>query len=74
MHDFSNYKNSRDFYIDYAKEMPGLISENVQEIIQGIENNKYDLELVEKFADRYVEKQENCTYDMAKFVINLMDN
>lgn len=53
-YDLNEYIKKRDFYIDYEKEMPGLISDNVKDIINGIENNNYDLNRIKEFRDKYI--------------------
>lgn len=69
-YDFDKYKRERDFYIDYKKEMPGLISKDPVEIAEAIENEKYDRKAICNFAEKYVEKRERCTISMVEFILN----
>ena len=68
--DLDKYKDNRDFYIEYEEEMPGIVSQDAECIVNAIINNEYDLTIVREFADKYVEIQENCTYRMARFILN----
>lgn len=70
--DIERYKNNRDFYIDYLEEMPGEISRDAEEIMRSIDENKYDLNRVKNFADRYVEKQYGCTEELAEIITDKM--
>ena len=67
--DYDTYGAARDFYIDYMKEMPGVISGDPSCIADSIKEDKYDLERVEKFGRKFVEKQENCARDLAEMII-----
>ena len=67
--DYDTYGAARDFYIDYMKEMPGVISDDPSCIADSIKEDKYDLERVEKFGRKFVEKQENCAKDLAVMII-----
>lgn len=40
--DFDDYEIGRGLFIDYLKEMPGLITKDAQELIKEIEANNYD--------------------------------
>lgn len=70
--DYESYGVERDFYIDYKTEMPGMISGNPQEIFEAVASNRYDLEKVKQFADKYVEYQEHCSDRLAEFVTEKM--
>lgn len=50
--DYDTYGAARDFYIDYMKEMPGVISDDPSCIADSIKEDKYDLERVEKFRTK----------------------
>lgn len=47
--DLQEYLNNRGLTIDYEKEVPGLVSKDAKEIIEAINNNKYNIKLVEQF-------------------------
>lgn len=66
--DLDKYKTNRDFYIDYEKEMPGVVSDNIEDIVFAIDNNNYNLDYVKMFADKYVEVQESCTERLADMI------
>lgn len=71
-YDRQTYVNNRDFYMNYD-EMPGVISDNPKVIVEAIENKKYDLKKVKKFALENVKPQKNgYTNSVVKFILNIM--
>ena len=56
--------------------MPGLISKNINTIINDIENNKnVDLSKIERFSKKYIQYQDlNITQELVKIIINIMEN
>ena len=72
-YDLNKYYRRRNFYIDYKKEMPGLISEDADEIVLAIQNEKYDMKLIEKFENKYVDyKKKKCTLNFVKFIVEYL--
>lgn len=67
--DLKSYQGKRDFYIDYEREMPGVIADNASRIIEAIETEEYDIAEVKAFADKYVENQKDCSRRMAEFIL-----
>ncbi len=73
-YDYDNYYKKRNFYIDYMKEMPGVISNKASEIIKAIENNNYDLDKVNSFSKKYVEiVGKSCTQNLVDFILKNMN-
>ncbi len=70
--DYDSYGVDRSFYIDYKKEMPGLISDEPKELAKAIKLESYDLNAINAFGKRYVQNQANCTECLADFVISMM--
>lgn len=68
--DYDSYGVDRDFYIDYRAEMPGVQSEDPQELAAAVMAEQYDLVRVADFAQRYVEHQSGCTAQLAEFILN----
>ena len=66
------YLNNRGLTIDYEKEVPGLVSKDAKEIIEAINNNKYNIKLVEQFRKKYVTNTKDCTKKIVEFVKELM--
>lgn len=67
--DKDNYKGNRGFFINYEKEMPGLISGDSKEIITAIENQNFNLRKVNQFLNKYVDmKFKSCTDEIVKFI------
>ena len=54
-YDMDTYINKRDFYIDYKKEMPGVISDDPKKILKSIIDNEYDVDKIQKFSNKYIE-------------------
>lgn len=71
-YDKDKYIKRRNFYIDYDKEMPGVISKNAKDIIKEIENNSYNLNKIKKFKEKYVEINGNPTKNIVSFIKTLL--
>lgn len=69
--DYDAYGAARDFYIDYMKEMPGVISADPSDIAEAIKKDDYDLARIDEFSHKFVEKQENCAADLAEMIIEM---
>ena len=67
-----SYLDDRNFYMNFDKDMPGVISENPREIIRAIEKDKYDLKVVKKFAlDNVSKVYGGYTANVCKFILKL---
>lgn len=74
-YDYNEYMKNRGVYIDFKKEMPGLISKNIKTIITEIENNNWNPKKVEDFANKYIENRNiNITKRIVDIIIKLMNN
>lgn len=72
-YDLDKYYKKRNFYIDYKKEMPGLISGEAKDIVLAIENKNYDLATIKKFQNKYVDYQKNkCTSNFVDFIVKYL--
>lgn len=67
--DLEQYTDNRDFYIDYEKEMPGIVSSDASDILAAIAADRSDPERIAAFAGKYVEIQEHCTQDLAEKIL-----
>lgn len=67
--DYETYGVDRDFYIDYMKEMPGVISANPALLAKAIKDDEYSLERVKAFSKKYVDNQEHCSDKLAEMII-----
>lgn len=68
--DYDQYIDERGLYLDYQKEMPGIISKDIKDIMNAIKNNKFDNKKQEKFTNDYLANlEENWTEKFAKFII-----
>ncbi len=68
--DLKKYLDNRGLTFDYKKEVPGLVSENIKEIVDVIEKNNYDYQKLEEFRKKYVTNIDNCTKKIVDFIIN----
>lgn len=57
-YDYDEYMKNRGVYIDYKKEMPGMISKNIKTIMNAIENKKRNTAKIENFANKYIENKD----------------
>ena len=57
--DFDDYEIGRGLFIDYLKEMPGLITKDAQELIKEIEANNYDFKKERLFINKYLDLSKN---------------
>lgn len=71
-YDWKEYEEGRSFYIDYMKEMPGVITASAKEIAVAIEKEQYDLRRVKDFADKYIAKETDYTAKAAAFLTGLL--
>ena len=67
--DMNRYEKNRGLAIDYEAEMPGVISEDPDIIMKAIEENAVSEEDVRAFTDKYVERTDNATEKITKFVL-----
>lgn len=71
--DLQEYLNNRGLTIDYEKEVPGLVSKDAKEIIEAINNNKYNIKLVEQFRKKYVTNTKDCTKKIVEFIDKIIE-
>lgn len=67
--DLDEYMESRSFYLDYEKDMPGAICRTSDELEEVLRNSSFDLEAVNAFAQRYIEKTQTVTAELARLVL-----
>lgn len=70
--DLKKYEGNRGLAIDYLNECPGLISADANEILSSIESGKYDMAVLQEFADKYVHPTCHATKDMVDFILEKM--
>lgn len=71
--DLKKYLDTRGLNIDYKKEVPGIVSKSIQDILEEIDKNEYDYNKLERFREKYVTNTTNSTKKILEFVINLMN-
>ena len=69
--DMESYGHNRGLAIDYAAEMPGIISGDPGEIMEAIRQEKFCIEDVVKFTNRYVEETDGATKKIAGFALSV---
>lgn len=73
-YDFDEYELGRDFYLNYKKDMPGVIKKKSSDILNAIENNEYDLKKIEAFAKKYVDyHNQDCTLELVNLILSQKD-
>lgn len=71
-YDYKDYVESRDFYLDYEKDMPQEVMFTAQSVMLAIENTKYDMVKLKSFVDKNITKpQISYTKDMSDFILKL---
>ena len=72
-YDFDKYYEKRNFYLNYKKDMPGIIEQDCKKLVHSIEKNKFDKDKLEEFTKKYIEYEEgNCSDNVANFILSKM--
>ncbi|MDD6878701.1 MAG: CDP-glycerol glycerophosphotransferase family protein [bacterium] len=70
-YDYKEYYNKRNFYLDYKRDMPGIISENPKKIIESINKNIFDERKLYEFKRKYIEIESGkSTFNIVNFILN----
>jgi CDP-ribitol ribitolphosphotransferase len=70
VYDFKEYETGRDFYLNYKKEMPGVIKKDAKDIVKSIEKNEIDNKKLETFNNTYVDyHNQNCTQELVDLIL-----
>lgn len=70
--DMYKYTGVRGLAIDYKNELPGVISDNPNVLINSIDNEPYDYVKLKDFCNKYVVYHENASKKIAAFIISNM--
>lgn len=70
--DLKKYLDTRGLNIDYKKEVPGIVTENIEEILKNIDKNEYDYNELERFREKYVTNTTKSTKKIVEFVIDII--
>jgi len=57
-YDLEEYAMDRDLYYNYEEFIPGPLATTIEDVIEIINNNYYDLERVRKFGDKFFYKKD----------------
>ncbi len=72
-YDIDQYLNDRDFYLNYKKDIPGVVKKDPKKLISSIENDDYDLKIVKEFRNRnIIDCKKSYTEDISDFIIQLI--
>ena len=71
--DLEEYLDNRGLTIDYKKELPGVVSENANDIIKAIKDKTYNLNEILEFRKKYITNVENCTEKIVNFIKQIID-
>lgn len=69
-YDYDDYITQRNFYIDFKKEMPGIITNNAYEIVENIKENNYDSEKISRFSSKFVNQ---TNQNVCERILNFID-
>lgn len=74
-YDYDEYVETRNFYTDFKKELPGLISPSAKKIVTAIEKKEYSLDKIEKFQEKYIHPtDETVCKRIVQFLKDVMEN
>lgn len=74
-YDLGNYEINRDFYLNYRKDMVGILAPTTKDIVQALEMKGHDRERTEIFSKKYVDYHgQNCTKKLANLILKLKRN
>lgn len=73
-YDYEEYSKKRDMYIDYINEMPGDICFAAEEVMQKIMQGEYDYDGLARFIDKYVKMTGSESSDIARFIVEKIQN
>lgn len=71
-YDFEDYQKSRGFFIDYEKELSGVVSRDAGEIVDFILHDNYDRDKLKDFSEKNIWNVENATCNLARFVCEVL--
>lgn len=54
VYDYKDYDLNPGFFMDYYREMPGVISQDADGIAHAIENQSYDIQKANNFKNKYI--------------------
>lgn len=70
LYDFENYEENRGLNIDLFKEMPSSTDKEARNILEKIQNEKYNFEEMTRFKNKYIEvDNKNNTKDLVNLII-----
>lgn len=70
-YDFNKYYKKRNFYLDYKKDMPGVIEGNAKKLVNCIEKKSYDEKKLDDFIKKYINYEEGkCSKNIADFILS----
>ncbi|MBO4815557.1 MAG: CDP-glycerol glycerophosphotransferase family protein [Clostridia bacterium] len=74
VYDIEHYEKSRGLNVNLFEEMKNGTSKNIVEIIQSIENNRYDFGELEEFKNKYMEDSYyDSTVKLVEFIFKCLE-
>lgn len=70
MHDYADYEKNNGLNINLFNEFPGCAFESPQDLIKAIEEDNYDMTLVEKFKRKYVANDGNSSEQITDIILS----
>ena len=70
-YDFDKYYKKRNFYLDYEKDMPGVIESDCKKLLNEIEHFKFDEKKLEVFTKKYIDYEDGkCSENVSDFILS----
>ena len=67
--DLDEYKGRRDFYIDYASEVPGPVCRTADDVLRALDREEFDPGRIADFAAKYVTVRQGAAADLAERIL-----
>jgi len=70
--DLQKYLDTRGLTINYKEELPGVVSETIEPIIEAIESKEYNKEELQAFREKYIQNIEDTTDKIVDFIFDII--
>lgn len=75
VYDYEKYKKNNGLNIDLYKEMKGCVFNNSKELYKFIETKKYDMSILEKYKNKYIDVQDGTsTAKIVALILGSIEN
>ena len=71
-YDLKEYSKYPGLNINLKKYFPNLVFENVEDLIKCLNTNKYDMDLIDSYKNKFIDnKSGNVTDELVKFIVEI---